>query len=127
MLETATAKVPCQSQTHLSTILGPVDDFKVVDGIGLFETEMYISGMHSGHGGGKTSSLKRCLFLKYIENMSIIKALIVAIGTRPSPLCYFHLLQGGGAVSDTADDATAFGCRDWDFACVITGVWPRDD
>lgn len=25
-----------------------------------------------------------------------------------------------------ADDATAFGCRDWDFACVITAVWPRD-
>lgn len=31
-----------------------------------------------------------------------------------------------GAVGDVAADATAFGCRDWDFACVITGVWPRD-
>ncbi|KAH8727340.1 hypothetical protein GQ44DRAFT_703995 [Phaeosphaeriaceae sp. PMI808] len=27
---------------------------------------------------------------------------------------------------DVAADTTAFGCRDWDFACVITGVWPRD-
>lgn len=30
------------------------------------------------------------------------------------------------AVGDVAVNATAFGCRDWDFACVITGVWPRD-
>jgi hypothetical protein len=21
--------------------------------------------------------------------------------------------------------ATAFGCRDWDFACIVTGVWYR--
>ncbi len=46
--------------------------------------------------------------------------------TRPSPLCYFHLLQGGGAVGDVAANATAFGCRDWEFACVVTGVWPRN-
>lgn len=32
----------------------------------------------------------------------------------------------GGAVGDVAADATAFGCRDWNFACAITGVWPRD-
>lgn len=37
-----------------------------------------------------------------------------------------HLLQGGGAVHDIPADATAFGCRDWDFACVITGIWARD-
>lgn len=35
-------------------------------------------------------------------------------------------MQGGGAVSDVAADATAFGCRDWDFACVVTGVCSRD-
>ncbi|PON20642.1 hypothetical protein TGAM01_v210516 [Trichoderma gamsii] len=37
------------------------------------------------------------------------------------------MLQGGGAVGDVADNATAFGCRDWDFACVITAVRPRNE
>ncbi|KAK5991819.1 hypothetical protein PT974_05205 [Cladobotryum mycophilum] len=84
----------------INAVLGPEDNFTVTDGVGLFETEMYMSGMHGGHSG--------------------------AVETRPSPLCYLHLLQGGGAVGDVAADATAFGCRDWDFACVLTGVWPRD-
>ena len=51
---------------------------------------------------------------------------MAAVETRPSPLCYLHLLQGGGAVGDVAAHATAFGCRDWDFACVITSLWSRD-
>lgn len=46
--------------------------------------------------------------------------------SRPSPLCYLHLLQCRGAVGNVTASATAFGCRDWDYACVITGVWPRD-
>ncbi|KAJ5175665.1 uncharacterized protein N7482_001542 [Penicillium canariense] len=49
-----------------------------------------------------------------------------AIETRPTPLCYLHLLQGGGAARDVTANATAFGYRDWDFACVVTGVWSRD-
>ena len=105
---------------------GLEDNFKIVDGVSLFETEMYMSGMHGGHGGGKTSSFKRCLLLKRIGEANIADRIVAAVETRPSPLCYLHLLQGGGAVSDVAADATAFGCRDWDFACVITGVWPRD-
>ena len=44
-----------------ATFLGPEDNSKTVDGVGVFETEMYMSGMHGGHGGGKTSSFKRCL------------------------------------------------------------------
>ncbi|KAI4862399.1 phosphoribosyl transferase domain protein [Hypoxylon rubiginosum] len=112
--------------TAISTILGPEDNSKVVDSVGLFEAEMYMSGMHGGHGGGKTSSFKRCLFLKDIGAVEIADTLAKAITTRPSPHCYIHLLQGGGAVGDVAADATAFGCRDWDFACVVTGVWPRD-
>ena len=51
---------------------------------------------------------------------------MAAVETRPSSLCYLHLLQGGEAIGEVAADATAFGCRDWDFACVVTGVWPRD-
>ncbi|KAM3425796.1 hypothetical protein BST61_g7724 [Cercospora zeina] len=99
---------------------------RIVDGIGLFDTEMYMSGMHGGHAGGKTSSFKRCVFLKHIATPEIVKSLLSAMKVRPSPQCYFHLLQGGGAVGNVPAAATAFGCRDWDFACVITGVWDRN-
>lgn len=126
MFETSTTEIPFQPTTVMSKILGPADGFETVDGVGLFETEMYMSGMHGGHGGGKTSSFKRCLFLEHIATVNVASALIAAIETRPSPLCYLHLLQGGGAVGDMAEDATAFGCRDWTFACVVTGVWPRE-
>lgn len=97
-----------------------------LDGLDLFETEMYMSKMHGGHGGGKTSTFKRCIFLKRIAAPAIANILITAIETRSTPMCYLHLLQGGGAVNDVAADATAFGCRNWDFACVVTGVWARD-
>lgn len=99
---------------------------KVVDGIGLFTSEMYMSGMHGGHGGGKTSSFKRCLFLKRVGRAEVVDVLVEAMKNRPSLLCYFHLLQGGQAVADMPDTATAFGCRDWDYACVVTGTWLRD-
>ncbi|CAJ0542969.1 Ff.00g003440.m01.CDS01 [Fusarium sp. VM40] len=104
-------------------VIGQQKSSKIVDAVGLFDTEMYMSGMHGGHGGGKTCSFKRCVFLKDSAMTDAISVLIAAIQERPSPLCYFHLLHGGGAVSDITPDATAFGCRDWKFACVITGVW----
>ncbi|KAK4443287.1 hypothetical protein QBC34DRAFT_337219 [Podospora aff. communis PSN243] len=106
-------------------IFGPETSTKTVDSIGLFETEMYLSAMHGGHGGGKTSAFKRCVFLKDIATASITDALVAALESRPSPLCYLHLLHGGGAIDDVAPEASAFGCRNWDFACVVTGVWPR--
>jgi adenine phosphoribosyltransferase len=109
-----------------SVITGPQADVKIVDGVGVFESEMYMSGMHGGHSGGKTSSFKRCLFLKDIGEASIADILVAAVETPPTPLCYLHLLHGSGAVSDAAADASAFGCRDWGYACVITGVWPRN-
>jgi FAD binding domain len=130
MFESSTTTVISEASTPTPTLvganLGPEDNFKVVDDVGLFETEMYMSWMHGGHGGGKTSSFKRCLFLKCIAAVNIADVLVTAIETRPSPLCYLHLLQSGGAVGDVAAETTAFGCRDWDFACVITGVWPRE-
>lgn len=128
MFESSTTRLSSAkpTPTPVSAIWGLEYDVNAVDSIGLFETEMYVSGMHGGHGGGKTSSFKRCLFLKRIGEANVADRLVAAVETRPSPLCYLHLLQGGGAVEDVATDATAFGCRDWDFACVITGVWPRD-
>ncbi|KAL7950086.1 hypothetical protein V8C42DRAFT_309446 [Trichoderma barbatum] len=126
MIETCATEWPSEAPTLASTILGPECNSKVVDGIGLFEAEMYVSGMHGGHGGGKTSSFKRCFFLKHIGAAKVAEILVAAVESRPTALCYLHLLQGGGAVADVAPDATAFGCRDWDFACVVTGVWSRD-
>ncbi|OTB02439.1 hypothetical protein M426DRAFT_197696 [Hypoxylon sp. CI-4A] len=110
----------------IGSILGPEHSVDFVDGVGLFDSEMYMSKMHGGHGGGKTSSFKRCLFLNNIGSTEVADSLLMAVETRPSSLCYLHLLHGGGAVCDIAAQDTAFGCRDWDFACVITGVWPRD-
>lgn len=128
ILETSTtgSTIAVSTLAHIRNILGAEHDVKTVNGIGLFETELYVSQMHGGHGGGKTSSFKRCLFLKNIARQPVMEHILKAIATYPSPLCYLHLLHGGGAVGDIAANATAFGCRDWDFACVITGVWPRD-
>ncbi|KAJ5518108.1 Higher eukaryotic phosphomevalonate kinase [Penicillium expansum] len=109
LFESSTAryvsKTPLSTLTAVETILGPEDGFQMVDGVGLFETEMYMSRMHGGHASSKTSSFKRCLFLNRIGARNVAEILVAAIETP---------------------DATAFGCRDWDFACVITGVWPRD-
>lgn len=58
--------------------------------------------------------------------MKTADILVDVVKNRPSPLCYLHLLHGGEAVSDVAETATAFGCRDWMFACVITAVLPCD-
>ena len=129
MIESSTTGITFATPTPTTVVAlwGIEGDVKAVDGVNLFETELYVSRMHGGHGGGKTSSFKRCLFLKSIGERNVVDRLVAAIETRPSPLCYLHLLQGGGAVGEVAADATAFGCRDWDFACVITGVWPRDE
>jgi adenine phosphoribosyltransferase len=107
-------------------LVGSPDEYKIVNGTELFGTEMYVSGMHGGHGGGKTSSFKRCVFLKDIGCPPVAARLVASMGNAPSELCYLHLLQGGGAIKDIDSKDTAFGCRDWDFACVITGVWPRE-
>ncbi|KAI1490075.1 hypothetical protein F5X96DRAFT_637871 [Biscogniauxia mediterranea] len=128
MYEPATTGITSEilAPASLCIIMGPEYTSRAVDGLGLFETAMYMSGMHGGHAGGKTSSFKRCLFLKNIGAANVTNSLVTAVRTCPSPLCYLHLLQGGGAIGDVAADASAFGCRDWDFACVVTGVWPRD-
>lgn len=116
-----------KAMAMMDSTWGTSDGPKIMDGVGLFEAEMYVSRMHGGHGGGKTSSFKRCVFLKHIGGAEVASHLVAAIKSRPTPLCYLHLLQGGGAIRDVAPDATAFSCRNWHFACVITGVWSRDE
>ncbi|TVY68441.1 FAD-linked oxidoreductase [Fusarium oxysporum f. sp. cubense] len=122
----------CGMATFLCSLEGVSHDsskgllLETVDAIELFDKEMYISKMHGGHGGGKTSAFKRCVFLKDMANTGAIKVLIPATKDGPTPYCYFHLAHGGKAVRNTAPEDTAFGCIDWDFACVVTGVWPRE-
>ncbi|KAM7192173.1 hypothetical protein V8F33_008447 [Rhypophila sp. PSN 637] len=119
-----------QFSSRIKGVLGLAAETRVVDCNGLFETDMYMSGMQYRYGGGKTSSFKRCVFLKDIGSAdTTLQAMVNAMNMRPTPLCYLHLLHGGGSegvVHNVRSDATAFGCRDWDFACVVTGVWLRD-
>ncbi|KAJ6001193.1 hypothetical protein N7481_001602 [Penicillium waksmanii] len=128
MFECVTNEITSVSplSAHISTVLGPENSCNTVDSVELFEAEMYMSKMHGGHGGGKTSSFKRCAFLKNIDK-TVAETLLKVIEARPTPLCYLHLLHGGAAVQGVPANATAFGCRDWNFACVITGVWPREE
>ncbi|CAH0038250.1 unnamed protein product [Clonostachys rhizophaga] len=126
VFESATTEHTLETSENAYAILGSEHHRQVVDGVGLFDTEMYISLMHGGHSGGKTSSFKRCIFLKHIGTPDVRNILVSALQSRPSRLCYLHLLQGGGAIDDLMGQDSAFGCRDWDFACVITGVWPRN-
>ncbi|KAL2831926.1 hypothetical protein BJY01DRAFT_260368 [Aspergillus pseudoustus] len=126
VFETLTAESSLSTPLCLFDDLGPPDSSQTVNAVGLFDCEMYMSRICGGHGKGKTSSFKRCVFLKNIGKENIAGILVAAIKVCPLPLCYLHLLQGGGAVRDVSIGATAFGSRDWDYACVITGVWPRD-
>ncbi|KAF4338108.1 phosphoribosyl transferase domain protein [Fusarium beomiforme] len=118
----------CATTTHglaSSTSCGSKKKPKIVNAVELFDTEMYVSKLHGGHGGGKTSSFKRCVFLKDVHLTGANKVLVAALKDSPTPLCYFHMLNGGERVREAAG-STSFGCRDWDLACVITGIWPRD-
>jgi hypothetical protein len=126
MIEIVTTGDIFSSRSAACALWGPPVVVKAVDGIGLFDAELYISTIHGGHAGGKTSSFKRCIFLKDIGSVFIANRLKSALQTRPSPFCYVHSLHGGGAVHDIAPNAAAFGGRDWDYACVITSVWPRE-
>ncbi|CCT74494.1 related to adenine phosphoribosyltransferase [Fusarium fujikuroi IMI 58289] len=125
-------EIRCGMTTFLCSLEGASQEIstgpprKTTDAIELFDKEMYVSKMHAGHGGGKTSAFKRCVFLKDIANPDTIKVLISATRDGPTPYCYLDLVHGGKAVRHVAPEETAFGCRDWDFACVVTGIWPRE-
>ncbi|KAF5624528.1 phosphoribosyl transferase domain protein [Fusarium sp. NRRL 52700] len=95
---------------------------KMDDAIELFDKEMYVSKMHRGHGGGKTSAFKRCVFLKDIARTDIMKVLISAAKDGPTPYYYLNLVHGGKAIRHIISEGTAFSYRDWDFACVYRVV-----
>lgn len=114
MFESFITKLNFETPTPMlvSAIWVLEDDFKAVDGVSLFKTEMYVFRMHSRHGSGKTSLFKQCLFLKRIRKANVANRLVAAVKTRPSPLCYLYLLQGGRAVGNVVANTTAFSCQD---------------
>ncbi|KAH6695192.1 phosphoribosyl transferase domain protein [Plectosphaerella plurivora] len=125
-LPTATTSLASFNTTEASELavstLGREMNYQVVDAVGLFDAEMQmleLSKSHRNGGNGKTSAFKRCVFLPEM-NSQVVEEIVSAMNKTPSSLCYLHLLHGGG------DGMVAFGCRDWVFACIITGVWPRN-
>ncbi|KAI0159606.1 hypothetical protein GGR57DRAFT_458088, partial [Xylariaceae sp. FL1272] len=90
----------------------------------LFDRDMAVTRRTYGHRSGFTSSFRRCVFLSNIRSEKVANVLHRAMQNRPSQLCHLHLIQGGGAIRQVEPTQTAFGCRDWDFACVVTGGWP---
>ncbi|KAK8046990.1 hypothetical protein PG996_015054 [Apiospora saccharicola] len=120
------AEIDADKPSSMHQLLGPENGLRILDGVGLLSSEAYMSDIRSGHRlAAKTSAFERCMFLSYIMSPNIARALLTAVETRPSQDCYLHLLQGGGAVRNAGANTTAFGCRDWHFACVVTGAWPR--
>lgn len=91
-IEACTTKSVLKTSILADIILGPECNLKVVDGVGLFNTEMYMSGIYGGHGGGKTLLFKRCLFLKDIRAVNIAEILVAAVESYSTVLCYFYLL-----------------------------------
>jgi phosphomevalonate kinase len=74
----------------------------------------------------KLRSKKRCLFLPPLTH-DHEKIFLDMIKQAPTKWSYVHFLQGGGAVGNIPPEVTAFGCRDWLFAAVITARWPAGD
>jgi len=95
---------------------------------GLFDRELYMTDAFDpkqvvpvgASPPRKLRSLKCCLFLPLLDS-ALGSLLSDSVGTAPTKWCYIHLLHGGEAVSKLDPEQTAFGCRGWKFAAVITG------
>ena len=122
----ATPKPETKVSETARVVFGRENSFDVVNGLELYEKEKeYMAEMYPRHGGGKNHSFKRCVLMKNLGSSPHVNALTRAIESSPSDLCYIQIVQGGGAANELGASETAFGCREWDFACVITGVWSR--
>jgi adenine phosphoribosyltransferase/phosphomevalonate kinase len=102
----------------------------------LFDRELYMTTSFKPDqvvppGSGKMPpnklrSTKRCILLPTIDSIHE-SILFNALRTAATKWCYVHILHGGGAVRTVQPTETAFGCRHWDFAVVITARWPDGD
>jgi adenine phosphoribosyltransferase/phosphomevalonate kinase len=78
----------------------------------------------------KLRSFKRCILLPNFNDTSygdIAKILACAVrDSMPNKWCYIHILHAGGASRLVNASFTAFGNRSWEYAAVITGLWPEN-
>lgn len=103
---------PTTNTSPFDQIFGHPRNVKIVDCVSLFNTDIYIASMHRGHAGGKISAFKQCVFLKNIGSPAVTDLLLTVVRDLLTPLRYLHLLQGGRAIRDVLEAATAFSCRD---------------
>ncbi|KAJ6008208.1 Adenine phosphoribosyltransferase [Penicillium herquei] len=93
----------------------------------LFEIEKHMADLQKRQVLGKLSAFKRCVFLSKEKALRLAKYLVDAFLSRKTGISYIHILHCGGEVRSMPSSKTAFGCREWEYACVITGVWPREE
>lgn len=87
----------------------------------LYMTDTMDPPAPAGGGRRKWRSAKRCVLVPPLSP-HLAAALAAATAAAP-PGCYIHLLHAGGAAAAVAPAATAFGCRGWEWAAVVTARW----
>jgi hypothetical protein len=92
ILESFTSRPTFKTPILISIILRLEVNFKAINSVSLFNTEMYIFKIYSRHNNSKTSLFKQYLFLKYIKVLNVANILVAAFITRLTPLCYLYLL-----------------------------------
>ncbi|KAJ5627334.1 hypothetical protein N7528_004761 [Penicillium herquei] len=102
-------------------------EIEILDGFELFEYEKHMAEEQESQAPGKISAFKRCVFLSKQKALHFAEYLVDAFRTRGTDLSYIHILHCGGEVCSIPSGDTAFGCREWEYAIVITGVWPREE
>ncbi|KAJ5703552.1 hypothetical protein N7493_011477 [Penicillium malachiteum] len=102
-------------------------DHEILDGVQLFEFDKHMAEEQETQAPGKISAFKRCVFLSKQKTLQFAGYLIDAYRNRGTDLSYIHILHCGGEVCSIPSGDTAFGCREWEYALVITGVWPREE
>ncbi|KAK1865503.1 hypothetical protein I4F81_008034 [Pyropia yezoensis] len=70
----------------------------------------------------KWRSAKACVLVPPLS--PALAAALAAAAAGAPPGCYVHLLHAGGAAAAVPPAATAFGCRAWEWAAVVTARWP---
>jgi hypothetical protein len=122
----------------MDAVLGPPHkrmEPSVVTPSQLFDKELYMTPSFAAKmvlspdgflGTTKLRSIKQCVFLVDMC-YSVTQILTTAIRDAPTKWCYVHLMQGGGKVCEIPSTASAFGCRDWLYAAILTGRYHDND
>lgn len=100
----------------------------------LFDRELYMTErFHPSQAAvpgellpAKLRSIKRCILFPPLDGISG-SYLFEIVRSAPTKWAYIHFLHGGGAAGAVEPSGSAFGCRNWAFAAVITGRYPEGD